>query len=132
MSELTGFDHIHVYVPSRAEAAKWFESVLDFHVSEPFRVWATEGGPLTIENKSGTIHLALFKKADFTPSTAIAFATDAKNFLEWKETLETRGILSRCTDHTLAWSLYFHDPYQNMYEITTYDYAEVSRALENR
>lgn len=129
MPKLTGIDHIHVYVPSRVEAAKWFESVLGLQVSEPLRVWATEGGPLTVENKSGTVHLALFKREDFTPSTAIAFAADAENFLEWKTALEAKGILDRCTDHSLAWSLYFHDPYSNMYEITTYEHAEVSEAL---
>jgi catechol 2,3-dioxygenase len=127
---LTGIDHIHVYVPSRVDAAKWFETVLGFKVSEPLRIWATDGGPLTIENQSGTIHLALFKQENFEPSKAIAFAADTENFLEWKEILEAEGILARCTDHDLAWSLYFNDPYQNVYEITTYEHAQVSSALK--
>ncbi|MBT3252161.1 MAG: VOC family protein [Candidatus Marinimicrobia bacterium] len=129
MPQLTGFDHIHIYVPSRAEAAEWFKSVLGFKISESLRFWATENGPLVIENESATVHLALFKQQDFIPSTAIAFASDADNFLKWKETLEAKGIKVRCSDHQLAWSLYFHDPYKNMYEITTYDHAQVSQVL---
>jgi len=130
MAQLVGIDHIHVYVPDREQAAAWFHDVLGFKVEEALRVWATDGGPLTIGDESGKIHLALFSKTEFVPSTAIAFGADAENFLEWKHLLESKGILARCTDHDLAWSLYFHDPYENMYEITTYDHAAVSAALE--
>lgn len=129
MPTLTKIDHIHLYVPSRSEAASWFADVLGFRVAEPLRFWATDGGPLTIENESGSVHLALFKRDKAAPSTAIAFGVDGTNWLEWKKVLETRGILDRFTDHTLAWSLYFHDPYKNLYEITTYDHAVVSKAL---
>ena len=131
MPQLTGIDHIHVYVPCRADAAEWFESVLNFKISEPLRFWATENGPHVIENESATIHLALFKQHDFIPSTAIAFGSDAKNFIEWKKILEAKDIPVRCSDHQLAWSLYFHDPYKNMYEITTYDHAQVSQILQD-
>ncbi len=129
MATLSGIDHIHVYVPDREQAARWFEELLGFKVEESLRVWATENGPLTIGDDAGKIHLALFQRSEFTPSTAIAFGADAQNFLQWKRRLEERGILDRCADHDLAWSLYFHDPYKNMYEITTYDHAAVSEVL---
>lgn len=129
MPKLTGIDHIHVYVPDREKAALWFEEILGFKVEEYLRVWATDGGPLTISDESGTVHLALFERSGGEPSTAIAFAADGTNFVEWKRLLESRGVLARCTDHDLAWSLYFHDPYENMYEITTYDHAAVSQSL---
>ncbi len=61
--------------------------------------------------------------------TAIAFGSDAKNFLQWQELREAQGVLARYSDHDLAWSLCFHDPYENLYEITTYDYAVVAKAL---
>ncbi len=128
--KLKGIDHIHVYVPSREEAAKWFQEVLGFEVVDSLLPWATDGGPLTIEDGSGSIHLALFQRESFTPSTAIAFGSDSQNFLKWKTLLEEKEILLRCTDHKLAWSVYFGDPYGNSYEITTYDYDEVSRALK--
>ena len=129
MAFLTGIDHIHVYVPNREEAAVWFSEVLGFKVEESLREWAVDGGPLTIGDDSGKIHLALFEKSEFVPSTAIAFGADAKNFLIWKRLLESKGILIRCTDHKLAWSLYFHDPYKNMYEITTYEHSAVAEVL---
>ncbi len=130
MATLTGIDHIHVYVPDREQAARWFYEVLGFRVEESLRVWAVDGGPLTISDPAGQIHLALFEKSDFVPSTAIAFAADAKNFLEWKQLFECKGIPVRCTDHNLAWSLYLHDPYENLYEITSYDHADISTALK--
>ncbi|MEQ8691404.1 MAG: VOC family protein [Pseudomonadales bacterium] len=129
MTQLTGIDHVHVYVPDREKSAAWFHEVLGFKVEESLRVWAVDGGPLTIGDESGKIHLALFERNEFVPSMAIAFGADAKNFLEWKRVLESKDILDRCADHDLAWSLYFHDPYKNMYEITTYEHAAVSEAL---
>ncbi len=129
MAELSGIDHVHVYVPDREAAADWFQELLGFEVEESLRAWAVEGGPLTIGDASGRIHLALFERAEGPPSTAIAFGADANNFLAWKQRLEDRGLLARCADHALAWSLYFHDPYGNMYEITTYEHAAVARAL---
>lgn len=130
MPTLKNIDHIHVYVPSRKQAAEWFEEVLGFKVIEKFQVWAANQGPLTIGNDDDTIHLALFEKADFKPMTNIAFGADADNFVTWKQLLEQRGMAVRCTDHQLAWSLYFEDPYQNMYEITCYDHGNVARALK--
>lgn len=129
MAKLTSIDHIHVYVPDREAAATWFFEVLGLTVEESLRVWAADSGPLTIGDESGNIHLALFERSDFVPSTAIAFGADADNFLLWKQLLEAKGVLARCTDHDLAWSLYFHDPFGNMYEITTYEHAAVSEAL---
>jgi len=81
MATLTGIDHIHVYVPNRERAAQWFHEVLGFKVDESLRFWAADGGPRTIGNDSGTIHLALFEREEFAPLTAIAFGSDAKNFL---------------------------------------------------
>ena len=126
---LTGIDHIHVYVPDREAAADWFARTLGFRVSEALRAWATPGGPLTIEDRDGRVHLALFARADFTPSSAPAFGSSADSFLQWKTRLEAAGILQRCTDHHLAWSLYFADPYGNSYEITTYEHEAVRRVL---
>ncbi|MCK5426023.1 MAG: VOC family protein [Emcibacter sp.] len=128
--KLEGIDHIHVYVPSRAKAAKWYEDVLGFTIVEPFRFWSEdERGPLTIEDPSGKIHLALFRRENFTPATAIAFGTGGKEFLEWKSYLEEQNLVDRLSDHKAAWSLYFRDPYDNSYEITTYQYSYVANEL---
>lgn len=130
--KLEGIDHIHVYVPNREEAAEWYKNVLGFTIVPSLTFWAdNDKGPLTIEGPGGAIHLALFQSEDFTPSTAIAFGAGGREFLEWKVYLEERNLVSRCTDHKVAWSLYFNDPYGNSHEITTFQYDYVSRRLSD-
>ncbi len=129
MPKLAGIDHVHLYVPDREAAADWFARILGFRIVDALRAWATPGGPLTIEDETGSIHLALFERASGPPSTAVAFGCDAENFLAWKQALEAQGLLQRCTDHQLAWSLYFADPYGNLYEITTDAHQTVRKVL---
>jgi hypothetical protein len=59
------------------------------------------------------------------------FAQQAEGevFLLWKQYLEERKILRRCTDHELSWSLYFNDCDGNVHEITTYEYGYVTSRL---
>ncbi len=129
--DLDGFDHIHLYVANREKAAAWYEEMLGFTINEMLAPWAENvRGPLTIEDPTGKIHLALFTSDAFIPQTAIAFRADGKDFLAWKSYLEQQEILLRCTDHKVAWSVYFNDLDRNMYEITTYEYDYVSGQLE--
>ncbi len=130
--KLTGIDHIHIYVTDRAAAAKWYQQALGFSVVESLKLWADKHGPLTLEDPAGKIHLALFERETFTPSTALAFGADGDEFLQWKAHLEGHGLLSRLADHKLAWSLYFYDPDENMHEITTYQYEHVSQQLQKQ
>ena len=125
---LKGIDHVHVYVKDREAAAAWYESVLGFRPVGKFMVWAVKGGPLTLEDPGGSIHLALFE-SDKGPDTNIAFGASGEEFLAWKLHLEGHGLELRVTDHKLAWSLYFHDPDGNMHEITTYDHGYVTERL---
>lgn len=130
---LNGFDHIHVYVSNREIAAAWYEKVLGFKISKTLEVWAKDQhGPLTIEDPTGKIHLALFSRDNLIPSTAVAFNANGKEFLEWKSYLEQQNILLRCSDHKIAWSLYFNDLDKNMHEITTYQYDYVSSYLDKK
>ena len=131
LPELTGIDHLHVYVPNREQAAEWFKTVMGFQIVEAYKFWAeNDQGPLTIEDPSGTIHLALFQRQDFAPSTAIAFGASGAEFLNWKAHLEGLDLVDRLSDHTKAWSLYFHDPYGNSYEITTTHYDHVADQIK--
>jgi len=130
LPKLNGIDHIHVYVPNREEAAEWYKDVLGFTVVESLSFWSeNDNGPLTIQDPMGKIHLALFQQDNFTPSTAIAFGADGKEFLEWKAHLEEQDLLVRFTDHKVAWSVYFKDPYGNSHEITTFQYNYVASQL---
>ena len=126
---LLGIDHIHLYVPNKKEAVNWYRDNLNFHIVEELESWNTPGGPLTIADESNQIHLALFEREEFTPSTAIAFKTTGNGFLAWKTHLEKLNILERCTNHHLAWSVYFRDPWGNFHEITTYDTEVVKSQL---
>lgn len=124
---LKGFDHIHVYTADRAAAQRWFANIMAMKPIEEFLPWAEDGGPLTLADPSNKIHLALFEREHFKPSTIIAFGASAAQWLEWKTHLENKGLILRIEDHDMAYSLYFHDPDKNMYEITTYE-PEIIRA----
>lgn len=127
--ELNGVDHIHVSVRDRAAAARWYRDVLGFETVEALLPWAGKTGPLTIENREGSVHLALFERAEPTLTSALAMRTSGSGFLAWKAQLEDRGLELRITDHDLAWSLYFSDPDGNAHEITTYDHAWVRERI---
>ena len=122
---LNGIDHFHLYVKDKPRALQWYQSVMGFNVVNELNLWNDEHGPLTIEDQSKTIHLALFVRTNQEPCTSIAFKADAKQFLQWKEHLEHHKIKLRIADHQLSWSMYFRDIDDNMHEITSYQYAEL-------
>ncbi len=126
---LRGIDHVHVYVASRQAAEVWYRDVLGFRRAEAFAAWAVEGGPLTLENPEGTVHVALFETRDGRGSSTIAFGAGGEQFLAWKEHLARAGLDPRLADHDLSFSLYFSDPDGNTHEITTYDHAHVAARL---
>ena len=127
--KLDGIDHIHVYVSSWGEGEAWFARMLGFQRVEALMPWTVKNGPLTIENPEGTIHLALFESDDHPDTSAIAFGTNATEFIAWKIHLESAGLELRITDHKLAYSLYFSDPWGNLHEITTYERDAVASQL---
>jgi len=121
-------DHVHLYVKSWSEAEPWYEQVLGFKRMEKFMAWAVDGGPLTLENPDGSVHLALFE-SDNPPTSTIAFGASGDEFIQWKSHLEDCGLELRIADHNLAWSLYFHDPFGNYHEITSYDHTFLRERL---
>ena len=127
--KLRGIDHVHVDVANWGEAEEWYQSVLGFRRVDAFMAWAVKNGPLTVENLEGTIHLALFESDNPTSISAIAFGASGEDFLAWKLHLESHGLDLRVTDHKLAYSLYFSDPWENLHEITTYDRDYVAENL---
>ena len=127
--KLSGVDHLHVNVGSWDEAEEWYGSVLNFSRVDALMPWAVKGGPLTVENPEGTVHLALFESDSPEITDAIAFGATGEEFLGWKTHLENLGLELRVTDHKLAYSLYFSDPWQNSHEITTYERDYVARKL---
>ena len=127
--KILGIDHIHVYCSSREKAAIWYMHELGFSVVEKYRFWAEDiNGPLTLESETGNIHLALFQRDNFVPTSVLALGTTGSEFLKWKKYLSEKNLLNSCKDHAKSWSLYFNDCDENLIEITTYDYEIVRDA----
>ena len=127
---LDRIDHIHVQVADRARAERWYAEVLGLSRMAQLESWATGGGPLTLANASGTIHLALFERAPEPSRSTVAFGVAAADFVAWRRRLESRlGRSIEAVDHQLAWSIYFADPDGNPYEITTYEHAVTAGLL---
>jgi len=122
-------DHIHIYVAHRNKAEQWYADVMGFTRVHELESWA-EGGPLTLANSSGTVHIALFEAAPQACRTVVALSVGAQEFVAWRQHLVDK--LKRPVepeDHRLAWSLYFADPDGNPWEITSYQHAVVATLL---
>jgi catechol-2,3-dioxygenase len=120
---LLGFDHVHVFVQDRAAAERWYEEVLGFVRRQDLEFWAAGGGPLTLEDHSGTTHIALFERPREKNRSTIALRCSADAFAAWRKHLATfPGLAVTVEDHALSMSLYLRDPDGNPYEITTYEY----------
>ena len=126
---LEKIDHVHVYVSDREAAVKWYTDVLGMRPIKAFLSWSKGGGPLTLEDPSGEVHLALFERENPTSISTVAFGASGEQFLKWKTHLEGKGLTLRVNDHDMAFSLYFSDPDGNLYEITTYEHEAVRKAL---
>jgi catechol-2,3-dioxygenase len=123
-------DHVHVYVADRTASEAWYERVLGFTRAKELEVWAADGGPLTVQNSEGTVHIALFERTPMKTGSTIAFGVGAVEYLEWRSHLAQELEKPPATeDHELSLSLYFTDPDANPYEITTYEHEAVRRAL---
>ena len=128
---LNGVDHVHVLVRDRAAALAWYRDVLGFEPVPELAVWQTGGGPLTLTDVGGRVHLALFERAPAPQNqSVVALGTDAAGFARWLYHLtRALGHAPTLEDHDLALSLYFCDPDGNPYEITTYDVTSARAAL---
>ena len=121
-------DHVHVFVTDRELAEQWYREVLGLSRMPALESWASDGGPLTIANEAGTIHLALFERKAQPCRSTIAFGVTAREFIAWREHLcAALEAAPKTEDHQLSWSLYFTDPDGNPCEITTYEYAAVEQ-----
>ena len=137
-------DHVHVMVPDRAAAARWYAEHLGFEPVEKYEFWTTEidGGPLQISADGGQSMLALFEISAGHPGqkqeSGIAFSVDADMFANFARSLgETHfdrplgGALSieDVVDFDLCWAYNFADPWGNVFELNCYDYETVKREL---
>ncbi len=126
---MRSIDHVHVFVADRVAAERWYRDVLGLTRIKRYEHWAEDGGPLTVQNEAGTVHLALFERPYQECRSTIALEVDATGFVGWKAHLtHIFGQEPALEDHGLSYSLYFRDPDGNPYEITTYEYEAVKWA----
>lgn len=125
---LDGFDHIHINVADRAKSERWYKRVLGFSRVRELEFWAVGGGPLTLADTSGKIHLALFESNDAQNAT-IALKVSSGGLMEWINHLSVNGIEVTPVDHDVSWSVYFKDIDGNPFEITTYEYDQFKFAM---
>jgi catechol-2,3-dioxygenase len=128
--KLQSIDHIHIHVSNRELSEQWYKQVLGLHRDKNLEFWAKDGGPLTITNIEGSIHLALFE-SEINQRTVVAFSVSGQEYLSWYSHLRNEGLQVNHNNHDVSWSIYFKDPDSNPYEITTYDYELVKQALNH-
>jgi catechol 2,3-dioxygenase-like lactoylglutathione lyase family enzyme len=136
-------DHVHIRVPDRAAAARWYAEHLGFEPVEAYDFWATgiEGGPLQISADGGQTTLALFEAGDahsmVAQQTGVAFSVDADAFMAFARSLPcgvdhpdgTPLSIGHLVDFDLCWAFDLVDPWGNHYELNCYDHARVQRDL---
>jgi catechol 2,3-dioxygenase-like lactoylglutathione lyase family enzyme len=136
-------DHVHIRVPDRAEAARWYAEHLGFEPVESFDFWATgfEGGPLQISADGGKTMLALFEASAGHPmvpqQTGVAFTVDPESFMAFARSLpcgidNPAGeplVVADLVDYDMCWAFDLADPWGNIYELNCYDYERVRSEL---
>ncbi|MFP5577582.1 MAG: VOC family protein [Acidimicrobiia bacterium] len=136
-------DHVHIRVPDRAEAARWYTEHLGFEPVETYDFWArgVEGGPLQISADGGETMLALFEASEAHPMvlqhTGVAFSVDADAFISFARSLpcgidNPRGerlVATDLVDFDMCWAFDLVDPWGNQYELNCYDYERVRTEL---
>lgn len=136
-------DHVHIRVPNRAEAARWYAEHLGFEPVAEYDFWATgfEGGPLQISADDGQTTLALFEVSPGHPmlaqKTGVAFSVGFEMFASFTRSLP--GAINNpsgepltpndVVDFDLCWAFDLVDPWGNQYELNCYDYARVTTEL---
>ncbi len=136
-------DHVHIRVPDRSDAARWYEEHLGFDRVERFEFWAddVDGGPLQMSADGGRTMLALFEASEGHPmtpkQTGVAFSVDAATFVSFArslpgEILHPNGhplVAGDVVDFDMCWAFDLADPWGNRYELNCYDHAAVERDL---
>lgn len=136
-------DHVHLRVPDRAEAARWYGEHLGFEPVDEYAFWAEgfEGGPLQISADGGRTTLALFEAGPEHPmvpqQNGVAFSIEAEPFLAFARSLP--GELdhlpgeplqpTHLVDFDLCWAFDFGDPWGNRFEVNCYAYDRVRTEL---
>ncbi len=136
-------DHVHIRVPDRDEAVRWYGEHLGFEPVAEYDFWASgfEGGPVQISADGGETTLALFEAGEGHPlelqKTGVAFSVDADTFISFARSLpcgidSPSGaplVVSDLVDFDLCWAFDLVDPWGNQYELNCYEHDRVRTDL---
>ena len=124
--ELERLDHVALTVTDVDSSIEWYRDVLGLELVHE-EEWGRHPAFLT----AGSTGLALFPAQGSDPPPKghpdglamwhVAFRADRGNFDSARQELESRDIRYSFSDHSLAHSIYFHDPDGHLVEITTYE-----------
>ena len=142
MATLGSLDHVHIVVPDRAAAARWYEENLGLRPVDAVAAWLSVGGPLHLSADGGRSGIALFEAGGGHDATTLemgaAFRVDAAAFLTFAEELDERALrrpdgqpLTRAdvVDFDLCYAFNFLDPWGNRFELNCYDVGAVKTGL---
>jgi catechol 2,3-dioxygenase-like lactoylglutathione lyase family enzyme len=127
-------DHIELFVPDRDAAVAWYREWLGFEPMPAHADWAATG-PIMLTNDRGQTMLALFRGEPLGQNQPkgwrrVAWRASAAEFAAFRRRFQLSGqAIHGPMDHQVSWSVYFSDPWGNLLEVTTYDYAEARAAL---
>ena len=127
-------DHIELFVPDRDAAVRWYREWLGFETIPEHADWARDG-PIMLTCDRRQTMLALFVGDPLGREKPrgwrrLALRASAAEFVSFLRRFHDSGQkITGPSDHDKAWSAYFADPWGNLLEVTTYDYAEVPRLL---
>lgn len=123
-------DHLHVHVNDRPAAEAWYGRVLGLRRLPALDHWAADGGPLTLSDDAGSLHLALFERPTQPGHATIALRVPAAGLHAWRAHLRHElGEAPALVDHGESRSIYFRDPDGNPFEITSYEPDDGLHAL---
>ena len=137
-------NHVHLVVPDRAEAARWYSEVLGFDAVPEYDFWASgiEGGPLQMSADDGHTMIALFESNDGhlpgAGGASAAFSVDADTFTQFARALPDERIAGSggtplvaedVVDFDLCWAFDLADPWGNVHELNCFDYDTVRHGL---
>jgi len=86
---LRGVDHVHVFVQERSAAERWYAAVLGLTRTKELEFWAADGGPLTLQDTTGTVHIALFERPHRDTRSTIALRVSGRELRAWRAHLQS-------------------------------------------
>lgn len=141
--KIGSLNHVHVAVPDRPAAARWYSDNLGLEPVEAYEAWTqVSGGPLHLSADGGHSGVALFEIGGGHGATTLemgaAFSVDAEQFVRFARGLEEGDLQAvggdkltkdDVVDFDLCYAYGFQDPWGNRFELNCFETESVKRDL---